>query len=148
MSHNTGFQVERIAFFSDAVFAIAVTLLVIEIRASVFSPETTGEEAFDEFPHLIAGTRRCFGRLCADFIEPAQTLFFRCAPDSKNGLYAAGEKLDAGRVKVEVLFPVLVSAATTVVGCFNNVVGRMWFALFALEPLFIRLVLRGKSNET
>ncbi|MGC2235648.1 MAG: TMEM175 family protein [Pyrinomonadaceae bacterium] len=213
MSDKTEFQIERIAFFSDAVFAIAITLLIIEIHAPVFKPETTGAEATHQFLHLMPeflavlvsfalislNWRRhhqLFGiltnynarlitmnffSLAAVIFLPFSTAFisknyehfwenpivlpfvvysfnnlacaffnfllFRYALNPENKLYEPSEKLDAERVKLEVMYPIFVFLVTTVVGYFNYFIALSCFALFALEPLFIKFMLRGKNNE-
>lgn len=46
------FQVERIAFFSDAVFAIAITLLVLELRPPVITKDTTYAQLWPQLVEL------------------------------------------------------------------------------------------------
>jgi uncharacterized membrane protein len=47
------FQIERIAFFSDALIAIAVTLLIIEIKAPHIEPGARFSEQLDQLKHLV-----------------------------------------------------------------------------------------------
>ncbi len=65
-SHNKNeFQLERIAFFTDAVFAIAITLLVIEIRV----PEIHG--AFNDkdlLQYLAQTTPKFIGVIVSFFV--------------------------------------------------------------------------------
>lgn len=46
------FQVERLAFFSDAVFAIAITLLIIEFKVPHVSKDSTYVQVIDELKDL------------------------------------------------------------------------------------------------
>jgi uncharacterized membrane protein len=47
------FQIERIAFFSDAVIAIAITLLIIEIKAPHIESGTSFHEQLEQLQHLL-----------------------------------------------------------------------------------------------
>ncbi len=211
MSAKTVFQIERIAFFSDAVFAIAITLLVIEVHAPVFKAETTTGQAYGQFLHLLPeiisvlisfalismNWRRHFKLfgvlnnydarlvtlnflwLAGIIFLPFSTAFIaknydrfwlapitlpfviycfnnwtcavfnyfthRYALDPSHGLYDPETLPEARRIKVEILYAIIVFTIAIIVGVFNHFAGIACFALFGFEPFFKRLVL-GKQD--
>ncbi len=59
------FQIDRIILFSDAVFAIAITLLIIEIKAPVISTGDTTSEMWEQLHHLVG---KFFGFMLSFFV--------------------------------------------------------------------------------
>lgn len=53
IDHRLKFQIERIILFTDAVFAIAITLLVIEIKVPEFHNGETNKEVLSHLAHMI-----------------------------------------------------------------------------------------------
>lgn len=51
--HHKRFQLERIALFSDAVFAIAITLLIIEVKVPHVSLPVTDDEILVKLEEMI-----------------------------------------------------------------------------------------------
>lgn len=213
MSTKTEFQIERIAFFSDAVFAIAITLMVLEIHAPEFAAGTSNLERIVESLHLVPEViavlgsffligiywrrhhqlfgllKEYDGRLITlnliflasiiflplstgfvsknwrsfgignqmflpfvvyglNYLVSATTSFllFRHALDSRKGLFEADDTIDPQKLKLEVMFPIFVFLVVTVVSCFSGFLALPCFALFALEPVFIKRLLGNRNG--
>ena len=64
MSEKNKFQVDRIALFSDAVFAIAITLMVIEVKPPHLKHHISDQEAIQEVVNLLP----LFGGVILSFV--------------------------------------------------------------------------------
>lgn len=51
--HHRRFQIDRIALFSDAVFAIAITLLIIEVKVPHVTSPATDEKILEKMLEMI-----------------------------------------------------------------------------------------------
>lgn len=65
-SHKDTFQLERIALFSDAIFAIAITLLIIEIKVPEMHADSISDN--DLWQSLAAMLPRFIGFLISFFV--------------------------------------------------------------------------------
>ena len=70
------FQVERIAFFSDAVFAIALTLLIIELRPPHAGKETTNTQLWHELLEMKFQLASLLLKFCSDRQLLDETSYF------------------------------------------------------------------------
>jgi len=52
-SHEPGLEFERLLFFSDAVFAIAITLLIIDIRLPTLPDQPTDQDLLDGLREVL-----------------------------------------------------------------------------------------------
>ena len=127
-----------------------ITLNFLSLLAIIFLPFSTAfiSKNYSRFwadPISLPMVVYCFNNLACAFFN---YLLFRYALDERNNLYAPAEAPDAKRITLEVLFPVFVFTATTIAGYFTNIFTLPLFALFALEPLFIKLMLpKGIASQ-
>jgi uncharacterized membrane protein len=91
---HTGLQLERLLFFTDAVFAIALTLLAIELKV----PDLEGSAAAQELPRVIAQMWPQFISFAVSFLVVA--LFWT----SHHRVFGLLERFDHRLIWLNLLF--------------------------------------------
>ena len=113
------FELERIIFFSDAVFAIAITLLAIELKVPDLGGDQTNDHLFrallDDSPHFFA-FGLSFWNIASYWL--AHHRYFRYITQYDAGLI--------GRNFVLLFFVVLLPFSTLVLGQYSNLTAAVW----------------------
>lgn len=136
------FQLERIILFSDAVFAIAITLLIIEIKVPHFEGEVTGKE----LAHALWEKTPEFLAFLVSFLVIGQ--FWT----SHHRLFAYVEHYTSGLLWLNMfmlLWVVLMPFSTFLIMQYGNLdIGWFWYsANLALIGFSIYLIWRYIGNK-
>ena len=133
------FQVERLAFFSDAAFAIAITLLVIEFKIPDISANTTFNEVLQQLFDLKFHFVALLASFCLIAIYWKQHhLLFKYINNYNNQIIFAN---------MFVLLPIIFFPFTTTVlaECFVNLANTdiyvLGLSLFLLNNFFATLAM-------
>ena len=141
------FQVERLAFFSDAVFAIALTLLIIEFKV----PRITGDTTFDDVLKQVLDLKYLFIATLFSFLLIASHWI------NHHHLFKYIHNYNTKLIIINmlVLFPVIFFPFTTafLAESFNSLLDNLFengkpslnifflgFRLFALNHLFASIM--------
>lgn len=134
-SHNPestterSFELERVVFFSDAVYAIAITLLAIELKVPELPFEDTAElyrALLSEWPRFLAFA---FSFWIIAIYWVAHHRYFRFIKRYDERLIALNLLM--------LFFIVLIPFTTSVLGEYGNLAGGIW--LYALNMLLLGL---------
>ncbi len=124
------FELERIVFFSDAVFAIAITLLAIELKVPDLGADQTTAHLLrailDQWSHLLAFALS-FWIIAVYWL--AHHRYYRFIIGYDGGLI--------GRNLLILFFIALMPFTTLVLGEYGNLAGALW--LYALNMLALGL---------
>ena len=109
---KTEFQLERIIFFSDAVFAIAITLLIIEVHVPQVTVDTNASL-------LVA-----IGTILPDLFGFVTSFFLiACFWHQHHSIFGYAEGFDAGLIWLNLgflFFIVLIPFTTSLMGPYGN----------------------------
>lgn len=113
------FELERLVFFSDAVFAIAVTLLAIELRLPELATQTSEalvQAVFEEWPHFLAFA---LGFWFVALYWTIHHRYFKYIIEYDTGL--------VGRNLLILFFVALMPFTTNLLGEYGNIAAGVWF---------------------
>lgn len=128
-SNERSFELERIVFFSDAVYAIAITLLAIELKVPELDVESTAElyrALLSEWPRFLAFI---FSFWIIAIYWVAHHRYFRYIKRYDERLIALNLLM--------LFFIALIPFTTSILGEYGNLAGGIW--LYAFDMMLLGL---------